>query len=59
MSPAARIDVAKESVVVCVRAPAGELSDLHERVTAHLAALPGSRGVDADGVIISLREDAA
>jgi hypothetical protein len=27
-----------------------ELRDLQERVTAHLAAIPGSWGVDADGV---------
>src|SRR5262249_47521797 len=27
-----------------------ELRDLHERVTAHLAAIPASWGVDADGV---------
>jgi hypothetical protein len=26
------------------------LGDLQERVTAHLAAIPGSRGVDGDGV---------
>ena len=27
-----------------------ELRDLHERITAHLAAIPGSWGVDGDGV---------
>jgi transposase len=27
-----------------------ELAELHERVTAHLVAIPGSWGVDADGV---------
>ena len=27
-----------------------ELRDLQERVTAHLAAIPGSWGVDCDGV---------